>query len=98
MEQPFTGYKEMNMKRIIRISIPVEVQVTLKDCELSKEEQLYEIILDLERQLNNLKLLSDVMPIGIHPRFHFGGNSSDYKLISIGNYDNESGGTNTVDK
>ena len=86
------------MKRIIRISIPVEMQVTLKDCELSSEEKLFEIILDLERQLNNLKLMSEVMPISIHPRFHFGGNSCDYKLISIGNYDNESGGANTTDK
>ena len=67
------------MKRILKIRIPVtQLEVIFKDMNIECESDLAEIILDLERQLNNLKLISEVRPIGVYPRFHLGG---DYEIL-----------------
>jgi len=67
------------MKRILKIRIPVtQLEVIFKDMNIECESDLAEIILDFERQLNNLKLVSDVTPIGMYPRFHLGG---DYEIL-----------------
>ena len=65
--------------KIIKVRIPVtQLEVVFKDMNIECESDLAEIILDFERQLNNLKLVSDVAPIGMYPRFHLGG---DYEIL-----------------
>ena len=65
--------------KTIKVRIPVtQLEVVFKDMNIECESDLAEIILDFERQLNNLKLVSDVAPIGMYPRFHLGG---DYEIL-----------------
>lgn len=68
------------MKKILKMTIPVAMSVSFygEFCEC----KLPEVILDLERQLNNLKLLSEAIPIGMYPRFHLSGDG--YDIISTG--------------
>jgi len=63
--------------KTIKVRIPVtQLDVIFRDLE--DESLLLDTILDLERQLNNLKLVSEVRPIGMYPRFHLGG---DYEIL-----------------
>jgi len=63
----------------MKIRIPVtQLDVVFRDFGTEHDKELPEILLDLERQLNNLKLVSEVKPIGIYPRFHLGG---DYEIL-----------------
>jgi len=63
--------------KTIKVRIPVtQLDVIFRDLE--DESLLLDTILDLERQLNNLKLISEVRPIGVYPRFHLGG---DYEIL-----------------
>lgn len=54
--------------------------------EIDSESKLVDVIFDLERQLNNLKLVSEVAPIGMHPRFWLGGDIDAYTITSTGDY------------
>ena len=63
--------------KTIKVRIPVtQLDVIFRDLE--DESLLLDTILDFERQLNNLKLISEVRPIGVYPRFHLGG---DYEIL-----------------
>ena len=70
--------------KTIKVRIPVtQLDVIFRDLD---EFLLLDTILDLERQLNNLKLVSEVRPIGMYPRFHLGG---DYEILSYGDSTHE---------
>jgi len=70
------------MKKILKIRIPVtQLEVVFKGMDDALD--LAEVLLDLERQLNNLKIVSEIKGIGMYPRFHLGGNPYEYKTISV---------------
>ena len=85
------------MKRILKIRIPVtQLEVVFKGMDDALD--LAEVLLDLERQLNNLKIVSEVKGIGMYPRFHLGGNPYEYKTISYGDTTLQGRAHDTADK
>ena len=70
--------------KILKLHTKVEMQLTFKDFEIDSPELLADVLLDFERQLNNLKLVSEVKPIGIYPRFYLPGDIHEYTFTHTG--------------
>ena len=85
--------------KTIKVRIPVtQLDVIFRDLDASGEYLLPEIFLDFERQLNNLKMVSDVKPVGIYPRFHLSGDWKDYEILSYGDTTLQGRAHDTADK
>lgn len=64
--------------------MPATISVVLRGMEDTEINRLPEVLLDFERQLNNLKIVSEAIPIEIYPRFHIAPNLEDYRFFSEG--------------
>lgn len=69
--------------KILKIAIPAIINLTVMKGEINIED-VPEIVLDLERQLNNLKLTLGKKEVQVGPRFHLSGNLTEYKFVSNG--------------
>ena len=64
--------------------MPATIMITVVKGEIEGLSDVADVVLDFERQLNNLKFTLGPKEIKVGPRFHISGDINEYRFLSNG--------------